>query len=74
MLKLVEKGWSREQAYDTVQPNAIKSWENKIEFKQLMKADANVVATLSDEEIEACFDPTYQIRNVDVIYKRVGLL
>lgn len=74
MLKLVEKGWSREQAYDTVQPNAIKSWENKIEFKSLMEADPKVVETLTAEEIEDCFDPTYQIRNVDVIYKRVGLL
>ncbi len=74
MLKLVEKGWSREQAYDTVQPNAIKSWEEKIEFKELMMSDLKVTATLTNEEIEDCFDPTYQIRNVDVIFKRVGLL
>ncbi len=74
MLKLVEKGWSREQAYDTVQPNAMKAWENKIPFKQLMEEDAKVKETLTQEEIDACFDPTYQIRNVDEIFKRVGLI
>jgi adenylosuccinate lyase len=35
MLKLVEKGWSREQAYDTVQPQAIKAWENNLDFRTL---------------------------------------
>ncbi len=74
MLKLIEKGWSREQAYDTVQPNAIKSWENKISFKELMEADEKVTSTLTQEEIDDCFDPMYQIRNVDTIFKRVGLL
>lgn len=74
MLKLIEKGWSREQAYDTVQPNAIKSWENKISFKELMEADEKVTSTLAQEEIDDCFDPMYQIRNVDTIFKRVGLL
>ena len=39
MLKLIEKGMSREMAYDIVQPNAIKSWENKLDFKKLMEED-----------------------------------
>lgn len=74
MLKLIEKGMSREMAYDTVQPNAIKSWENKMDFKKLMEEDERVKNTLTQEEIDDCFDPSYQIRNVDIIYKRVGLL
>ncbi len=74
MLKLIEKGWSREQAYDTVQPNAIKSWENKIPFKELMEADPKVRETLTQAEIDDCFDPMYQLKNVDEIYKRVGLM
>ena len=37
MLKLVEKGWSREKAYDTVQPQAIRAWENNLNFRDLMK-------------------------------------
>lgn len=74
MLKLIEKGWTREQAYDTVQPNAIKSWENKIPFKSLMEDTPKVRETLTQEEIDDCFNPAYQVKNVDVIFKRVGLL
>ena len=74
MLKLVDKGWSREKAYDTVQPQAIKAWTESLNFKDLMKSVKKVTDTLSDEEIEDCFDPTYQIKNVDEVFKRVGLL
>ena len=72
MLKLVDKGWSREKAYDTVQPQAIKAWNEGLNFKDLMKSVKEVTDTLSDEEIEDCFDPTYQIKNVDEVFKRVG--
>lgn len=73
MLKLVEKGWSREAAYDCVQPKAIQSWENKIDFKTLMESDPKVRDTLSSDEIDDCFDLNYHLRNVDTIYERVGL-
>ncbi len=74
MLKLVEKGWSREKAYDTVQPQAIKAWEEDLNFKELMEAQPEVTAALTQEEIDDCFDPYYHIRNVDTIFKRVGIL
>jgi len=74
MLKLVEKGWSREKAYDTVQPQAIKAWENNLNFRDLMEAQPEVTAVLSKEEIDDCFDPMYHVRRVDEIYKRVGIL
>ena len=74
MLKLIEKGWSREKAYDTVQPQAINAWENHLNFKELMLANPEVTNTLTLEEIEDCFDPMYHVRNVDEIYKRVGIL
>ncbi len=74
MLKLVDKGWSREKAYDTVQPQAIKAWNEGLDFKALMKSVPEVTAALTDEEIEDCFDPTYQTKNIDTIFKRVGIL
>ncbi len=74
VLKLIEKGMSREMAYDIVQPNAIRSWENKLDFKTLMEQDERVRNTLTQEEIDDCFDPKYQVRNVDTIFKRVGIL
>ena len=69
-----EKGWSREKAYDTVQPQAIKAWENNLNFRDLITSVPEVRETLSDAEIEDCFDPMYHVRNVDTIFKRVGLL
>lgn len=74
MLKLIDKGMSREEAYDLVQPNAIKSWNEKISFKDLMMHNDKVQSLLSVDEINDCFDPKYQIRNVDTILKRVGIM
>ncbi|MBR4163685.1 MAG: adenylosuccinate lyase [Solobacterium sp.] len=74
MLKLIEKGWTREKAYDTVQPQAIRAWEENLNFRDLMEAVPEVTDTLTPEEIEDCFDPYYHVKNVKEIYKRVGLL
>lgn len=73
MLKLIEKGFSREKAYDLVQPNAMKAWNEKISFKELMENNHEVSAQLSQEEIDDCFNPMHHLKNVDVIFKRVGL-
>ncbi len=74
MLKLVEKGWPREKAYDTVQPQAIKAWEEHRSFRDLITAVPEVTETLTPEEIDDCFDPMYHVRNIDTIFKRVGIL
>ncbi|MBR3349147.1 MAG: adenylosuccinate lyase [Solobacterium sp.] len=74
MLKLVEKGWSREKAYDTVQPQAIKAWEENLNFRDLMEAVPEVSALLSKEEFDDCFDPMYHVRNVDTVFRRMGIL
>ncbi len=74
MLKLVEKGWTREKAYDTVQPQAIKAWENNLSFRALMESVPEVVEALTNEEIDECFDTSYHIRRIDEIYRRAGIL
>ncbi|MDO5121368.1 MAG: adenylosuccinate lyase [Erysipelotrichaceae bacterium] len=74
MLKLVEKGWSREKAYDTVQPQAIYAWTNHVSFRKLMENVPEVTAVLTPEEIDDCFDTAYHIRNVDEVFRRVGIL
>lgn len=71
--KLIDKGMSREKAYDTVQPLAMKAWEEKTMFRDLVEADDTVRDTLSEEEIEDAFDLKHHTRNVDRIFKRVGL-
>ncbi|MFI3226048.1 MAG: adenylosuccinate lyase [Clostridia bacterium] len=74
MLKMIEKGYSREKAYDLVQPNAMIAWEEKRSFRDLMEANKDVTDLLSPEEIEDCFDPKHHIKNVEVIFQRVGIL
>lgn len=74
MLKLIEKGWPREKAYDLVQPLAAQAFEEGKNFRDLIEAVPEVQASLSKAEMDDCFDPMYHTKNVDVIYKRVGIL
>ncbi len=69
--KLIEKGLSREESYDTVQPLAIKAWEDKVKFIDLLKDSEIVTSKLSIEEIENLFDVNYFLKEVDNIFNRV---
>lgn len=71
--KLVEKGLSRERAYDLIQPLALKAYNEEIPFKDLI-LDSEVRSYLDEKEIEDCFDLMYHLRNVDTIYRRVGII
>ncbi|QDS36370.1 adenylosuccinate lyase [Brevibacillus brevis] len=74
MLKLIEKGMSREQAYDTVQPRAMQAWEEQRSFRAIVDEDATVSSTLSKEELDECFDYRYHLKHVDTIFQRLGLM
>ena len=71
LLALAKRGISREQAYDWVQRNAMRSVGEARDFKSLLLDDVDVRRTLSREEIEDAFDLTSQLRNVDAIFDRV---
>ncbi|EST10849.1 adenylosuccinate lyase [Sporolactobacillus laevolacticus] len=73
LLALIEKGMSREAAYDIVQPNAMKSWETETQFKEIVENDTRITDKLTQAEIDACFDETYHLKNVDFIFERLGL-
>ena len=73
MNALIGKGLSREEAYDTVQPVAMKAWSEHIDYKTLLLAEPKVCALLSAQELDACFTLDYYFKNVDYIFKRVGL-
>ncbi|MGB3791050.1 MAG: adenylosuccinate lyase [Phormidesmis sp.] len=74
MLTLVEKGISREDAYSIVQSNAHQAWNTPGgNFKKLIESDAQVKEKLSPEEITECFNPDYQLRNLDKIYQRLDI-
>ncbi|GIN41741.1 adenylosuccinate lyase [Heyndrickxia oleronia] len=73
LLALIDKGMVREEAYDTVQPRAMEAWEKQIPFRDLIEADPVIQSKLSKEEIADCFDYNYHLKNVDIIFERLGL-
>ena len=73
LLALIDKGLSREKAYDTVQPKAMEAWETQIQFRELLEADETITSYLSTEELDDCFDYHYHLKNVDFIFERLGL-
>lgn len=73
MLALIDKGWSREKAYDIIQPLAMKSYKEKISYKDLLADDNEIMSIINLKELNELFNPGYYLRNVDNIYKRIGL-
>ncbi len=73
MLKLIDTGLNREEAYDRVQPLAMTAWEEERPFQAVVAESDAITEVLSDDEIEEAFDPTYHVRNVDRIFRRGGL-
>jgi adenylosuccinate lyase len=71
LLELARRGVSREQAYEWVQRNAMRSFHEKRDFKTLLLADPDLTAVLSSGEIEKAFELNEQLRNVDAIFDRV---
>lgn len=73
LLMLIEKGLSREAAYDLIQPLAMEAWENKTSFRKKVETNAPILKHLTAFDIEKAFDPAYHTKNVDVIFQRAGL-
>jgi len=73
MLALIDKGLSRQKAYEMVQRNAMKSWKGNKDFLKLLKIDPDVTAVLPASELEPIFDYHYYLRYVDEIFQRAGL-
>ncbi|WP_214754311.1 adenylosuccinate lyase [Exiguobacterium sp. s16] len=73
LLALIEKGWSREAAYDAVQPKAMQAWEEETMFRTLIERDAEMGALFTSDELDDLFDPSHHVRRVDVIFERCGL-
>ena len=71
MLALIDKGLTREYAYELVQENAMKSWKTRKQFKKLLSKDKEVRKYLTAKEIDNIFDLKYYFKNIDYIFKRV---
>ena len=73
LLKLIDKGMSREEAYDLVQPKTALSWDNQTDFRPLVEADEAIMAKLTKEDIEDAFNYNYHLSHVDEVFARLGL-
>ena len=73
LLKLTEAGLARQVAYEIVQRHAMRAWRERQSFLELLAADSQVTDRVPADELKACFDPSWFLRNVDAIFKRVGL-
>ena len=73
LIALIDKGLSRQEAYELVQRNAMKAWKQKNSFLDLLKADTEVTAQLSESELSSLFEYGYFLRHVDKVFQRLGL-
>ncbi|HWA42125.1 MAG TPA: adenylosuccinate lyase [Hypericibacter adhaerens] len=71
LLALTQAGMAREEAYQTVQRNAMKAWETRGDLLALLKQDPGVTAKLKPAELEALFDLGYHFKHVDAVFRRV---
>lgn len=74
LLKLVEKGFSREEAYDLVQPKTAEAWDHGADFKTLLANDPKVMAKLTPTDLDDAFDYHWHLKRVNEIFERLGLV
>ncbi len=73
LLKLIDKGMSREEAYDLVQPKTAYAWDNQTQFRPLIEDDERIMSVLTLEDIEDAFNYQWHLKHVDTLFERVGL-
>ena len=71
MTALINKGFSREKAYDLVQPIAMKAWFEGQDYKELLSQNETVMANFTPEELDQCFTLEYYLKQVPAIFERV---
>lgn len=73
MLKLIDHGMTREQAYDLVQPKTAQAWDEQMDFRPLLEADPAITDVLTKADLDDAFDYNHHLKQVDTIFERVGL-
>jgi len=73
LLELINKGLTRQEAYDIVQRCALGLSGEGPDFKQILISDCEVRKYLTEPEVEACFDLRYHLKYIDRIFKKVGI-
>ena len=74
LLALVESGQERSTAYELVQRNAMRAWEEEQDFPDLVRSDSAISAQLDAAALDAVFDLEAYTRHVDVVFDRLSVL
>lgn len=74
LLKLIDKGMSREEAYDLIQPCTAEAWDNQVQFRPLLEKNAQIMSVLTMEDLDDAFDYHYHLSQVDTIFDRVDIV
>lgn len=74
LLTFIDKGLSRQKAYEIVQRNSMKAWKERISFLSLLESDPEVVEHIGKDELAALFDYGYHLKNIDATFERLGLV
>ena len=70
LLALVDGGLGRERAYEVVQRNALRAWEQELPFRDLLERDAEAAAVLDPAALDRVFDLQDYLRHVDEVFDR----
>ncbi len=73
LLKLVEKGLTREDAYQIVQDMAMRVWKKEGTLRELAEKDETIAAKVTKQELDVIFDLQRYLKNIDAIYRKAGL-
>jgi adenylosuccinate lyase len=73
LLELMQKGLTRSKAYDLVQRSAMKSWRENLDFKEVLLKNKELIRYLQKKDLDKIFDLDYYLRNVNKIFRKVGL-
>ncbi len=74
LLALVESGLERSQAYELVQRNAMRAWDEEQDFESLVRSDGEIGTALDEDKFQAVFDLAAYTRHVDVVFDRLSAL
>ena len=73
LLKLVEKGLTRERAYELVQDASMKVWNNEGSLRQLIESEAEIASKFSKNELDSIFNLDQYMKNIDAVYEKAGI-
>jgi adenylosuccinate lyase len=74
LLALVSSGLARDEAYGLVQRNALRAWDEELDFRGLVEADEEIARRLGPEGVASAFDLDDALRHIDVLFERLAAL